>query len=321
MTFPGPTAEEKQVESKMNTDSHDGDQGDTSQGTPPAEAVVVNENQAHEDGKHPRQKKSKARKFIRKGWTAYKVASIVIQLFTLAVILVYTGVTYRMWNVGRVANQRSAEALNLAKEQFAISQSRAGFDAAIDQTRFSEQLNASEKQAETSRKQNAADAAASLKLASKSLDESRRALGVSQRARLAAISYGEFPLVAGVEREASVGIRNSGPVPATNVDAIFTWEIRRDSIPDNWAPKIGIRPSSLRLVVSPGEPTRIFGLPIPALREEEVKSIGEGTKFLYFFGRFAYNDGFGVTRQLIFCGVHRQTGNAWDTCPNNNYAD
>jgi hypothetical protein len=80
----------------MSADEQEDEQGDPGERAKLAPPVVVDKDQPEKPGDHPEQKDSKAGKSIRKGWTSYKIASIVVQLLTLAVILFYTIVTYRM---------------------------------------------------------------------------------------------------------------------------------------------------------------------------------------------------------------------------------
>jgi len=310
----------------MNADEQDSDQDDPRQRTPPTQAVVVDQDKAQKASRHAGDEKSKARKFVAKGWTAYKIASIVIQLSTLGVVAVYTRVTYRMWSVGQEANRRSRDSLAQAKNQFKVLRSDAAAAAKIEQDRFREQLGASKEQSEASRKQSAADAAASLRLASNSLDASRRALEYSQRAQVGPVGIDDFPLAGKppLPERIKVRLRNTGRTTASGLLTTQSLIATLDSSPpDVEAQIIRVETNKHQSMATLGPGVDYFAF----LDFSESVFVGRNREDIiqkrhwFLIGMVTYFDGF-RQRKTTYCWENSgRPVDSWTACGSGNYAE
>ena len=166
-------------------------------------------------------------------------------------------------------------------------------------------------QSEADRVQGAADAASSLKLA-------QRTLEVSQRAKIG-IEFNDYKIEAGKPAVASILIKNSGPMPATEMIARISWTTTETPLPDN-APPVHSQGQESRAVLSSAIP-HLMPIKVPAFSETLVQRIKSGEMLFYLWGKITYDDGFGKERHTAFCGVHTRDDDKWKICPNNNWAD
>ncbi len=255
------------------------------------------------------------------GLTRFERISVAVQLVTVAILIVYTVASFLMWRAMEKSNAAASAALIQGRDQFNQLRSDATKGSNKEQERFLVSLAESARQADAGRSQSSADARASLELARKSLGESRRALEISRRAHLAVFAWKPFSLAGGFQ-EMSVDLRNVGSVPATNVDVVAFAEVRPGPLPDNWImpPEATNGREAFRAVIAPGQDDWI-GNRDCLLSPQDAQSVASGRQQLYYVGRVTYDDGFGRIRHLGYCAHHHASGDGWDICPNNNYAD
>lgn len=232
-------------------------------------------------------------------------------------------VAYVQWDAMERANteaRRSADAAVAAvkesKRQFDLQRKDAIEAAKEEQERFL--ISVAQQQDNASIEQG---------LTRSSLEESKRALAITQRARLGVehiddIALNDLAALTGDALiKAKVTIGNSGALPATD---IITEGLGMAYVPSTTMPS---PPGHADSPIGGGgvlhsDGSRMLEVEIPALGPARMESIRMGRGFLYIQGVVSYLDGFGKRRRTEFCYYHEpDPGSGWLTCRFRNRAD
>lgn len=208
-------------------------------------------------------------------------------------------------------NALTGGTLEESKRQFDLSRSDAATESAEGERRF-----------ERSFAHSKAAAAAEQGLTRQSLAESRRALEVSQRARVGVFEFMPYPLEAGKVTPIQYKYRNSGNTTATEVRVFNEIVFGKIPLTDNWHIDTTTTPRSVSTLAAGEIQMASMGVEeLPGgMTKELVAAVRSGERMLYMVGVIIYSDGFRV-RRFGFCWKHERAGDGWSICPNNNWAD
>jgi hypothetical protein len=140
----------------------------------------------------------------------------------------------------------------------------------------------------------------------------REALIAANRALVGPIGLPDGALLAAGPTGLKMMLANSGRYPATNIIGKSGFAFIQEALKEDPVPSPAGQTLSIAVLFAGAKIATDLGAGDKPFTDEEIGEVKEAKRFLYYYGIFSYEDGFGSNRETRCCFYYNRRTRSWD---------